>query len=94
MKLKPLFDRLLVQYKKQNDQKTEAGLYLLPASQEKPNEAVVTSVGSTVLEVKVGDKVVLNRHSGTEVKVGNEEFVLVKEEDVLAIMIETVKKGK
>jgi chaperonin GroES len=64
--------------------KTASGLYLMEKSQEKPKVAKVVAVGKAVKELKVGDKIVYKSYSTTEVKVEKEDYILVKEEDVLA----------
>jgi chaperonin GroES len=64
--------------------KTASGLYLPDKAAEKPKIAKVTKVGSKVKEIKAGDRIVYKSYSTTEVKVGDKEFILVKEEDILA----------
>ena len=64
--------------------KTASGLYLPDKAQEKPKVAKVLAVGKGASQVKVGDKIVYKSFSNTDVKVGAEEYILVKEEDVLA----------
>lgn len=64
--------------------KTASGLYLPEKSQEKPKVAKVLATGKDVKQVKVGDKIIYKSYSTTEVKLGADEYILVKEEDVLA----------
>jgi len=64
--------------------KTASGLYLPDKAAEKPKIAKVTKVGKNVKEIKVGDRIVYKSYSTTEVKVDDKEYILVKEEDVLA----------
>ena len=64
--------------------KTASGLYIPDQAQEKPKTAKVVAVGKEAKQVKVGDRIVYKSYSTTEVKVGSEEYILVKEEDVLA----------
>lgn len=64
--------------------KTASGLYLPDKAAEKPKIAKVTKVGKEVKNVKAGDRVVYKSYSTTEVKVGDKEYILVKEEDILA----------
>ena len=64
--------------------KTASGLYLPDKAAEKPKIAKVAKVGKLVKEIKVGDRIVYKSYSTTEVKVDNKEFILVKEEDILA----------
>jgi chaperonin GroES len=64
--------------------KTASGLYLPDNAQEKPKIAKVLAIGKDVKQIKVGDKILYKTYSTTDVKVGNEEYILVKEEDILA----------
>jgi chaperonin GroES len=64
--------------------KTPSGLYLPDNAQEKPKIAKVLAVGKDVKQIKVGDKILYKTYSTTDVKVGTEEYILVKEEDILA----------
>ena len=64
--------------------KTASGLYLPDKAAEKPTIAKVVKVGSKVKEIKTGDRIVYKSYSTTEVKVDDKEFILVKEEDILA----------
>jgi len=64
--------------------KTASGLYLPDKATEKPKIAKVTKVGSKVKEIKTGDRIVYKSYSTTEVKLGSTEYILVKEEDILA----------
>ena len=64
--------------------KTASGLYLPDKATEKPKIAKVSKVGKNVKEIKVGDRIVYKSYSTTEVKVNDKEYILVKEEDILA----------
>jgi len=64
--------------------KTASGLYLPEKSAEKPKTAKVVAVGPNAKQIKVGDRIVYKSYSTTEVKVGKDEYILVKEEDILA----------
>jgi chaperonin GroES len=64
--------------------KTASGLYLPDNAAEKPKTAKVVAVGPSVGQVKVGDRIIYKSFSTTEVKVGKDEYIIVKEEDVLA----------
>lgn len=64
--------------------KTASGLYLPDKAAEKPKVAKVNKVGKSVKEVKAGDRIVYKSYSTTEVKVDNKEYILVKEEDIIA----------
>lgn len=83
--LKPLGDRVVaVAETAQN--KTAAGFYLPDSAKEKSKVAKVVAVGGSVVDVKVGDKVIFKEYSTTEVKVDGTEYIIVKEEDVLATL--------
>ncbi len=83
--LKPLGDRVVaVAETAQN--KTAAGFYLPDSAKEKSKVAKVVAVGGSVADVKVGDKVIFKEYSTTEVKVDGTEYIIVKEEDVLATL--------
>ena len=94
MALKPLGDRLIV--KRQDAQeKTKSGLVLPDSAKEKPQEGKVIAVGSgkllddgsvKSLEVKSGDKVLYGKYSGTEVRVQEEDYLILREDDILAIV--------
>ncbi len=84
MSLKPLKDRIVAKVEKPAE-KTAAGI-LLGEAKEKPAYAVVESVGPEVKAVKKGDKIVYKEYSTTEIKVDGTEYIIVKEEDVLATL--------
>ncbi len=81
--LKPLGDYVVAQAE-EAESKTASGLYLPEGAKEKPKTSVVVAVGPAVKGVKVGERIVYKSYSQTEVKVGKEEYILVKEEDILA----------
>jgi chaperonin GroES len=81
--LKPLADRI-VAVKEAAQNKTAAGLYLPDSAKEKSAVAKVLAVGTDVKEVKAGDKIIYKEYSTTEVKIDGTEYLLVREEDVLA----------
>lgn len=93
MKLKPLGDRLVIKMAEM-EETTKSGIILAGAAKEKPQFAVVLAVGpggivdgkEIKMELKVGDKVITNKYSGTEVKIDGEELIIVRQSDVLAIV--------
>ncbi|MEJ2182113.1 MAG: co-chaperone GroES [Nitrospirota bacterium] len=85
MKLKPLKDRVVVSYAEEPE-KTSGGIYVPDTAKERPQQGTVEAVGSEVKEVKVGDKVLFDKYTGSKVKVGDSEQLVVKEEDILAIV--------
>ena len=81
--LQPLGDYVVCQAE-EAESKTASGLYLPGNAQEKPKTAKVVAVGPAAQQVKVGDRIVYKSYSTTDVKVGKDEYILVKEEDILA----------
>jgi len=81
--LQPLGD-YVVAVGEEAEAKTASGLYLPDKAQEKPKTAKVIAVGPAARQVKAGDRIVYKSFSTTEVKVGNKEYILVEEKDVLA----------
>jgi len=82
-KLQPLAEWVVAE-QEEAVTKTASGLYLPDKAAEKPKIAKVVKVGAKVKEIKAGDKIVYKSYSTTEVKVGDTEYILVKEEDILA----------
>ncbi len=94
MKLKPLGDRVVLKLVEQ-EEKTRGGILLPDTAKEKPQKGEVLAVGSgkvldsgekIPLDVQVGNKVIFGRYSGTEVKVEGEEYLIVSERDILAVV--------
>jgi len=81
--IQPLAD-YVVASQEEAETKTASGLYLPDKAQEKPKIAKVLAVGKSVKEVKVSSRIVYKSYSTTEVKIGKDEYILVKEEDILA----------
>ena len=94
MKFRPLHDRVLVS-RVEEDTKTAGGIIIPDTAQEKPMEGKIVAVGSgaksedgtvTPLDVKEGDRVLFGKWSGTEVKVGGEDLLIMKESDIMGII--------
>ena len=93
MKLYPLQDRVVVKLV-EAEETTKSGIILTGAAKEKPQVAEVVAVGpgiaegdnKVVMEVKVGDKVITSKYAGTEVKMEGQEYTIVKQSDILAIV--------
>lgn len=83
--LQPL-GSFIVAVREETEAKTASGLYLPDAAKEKPVVAKVVAVGKEVKEVKAGDRIVYKEYAPTELKRGGEEYLIVKEEDVLAVV--------
>ena len=94
MKIRPLQDRIVLKRVAQ-EEKTKGGIIIPDAAKEKPVEGEVVAVGNgkvlkngkvQPLDVKVGDRVLFGKYSGTEIKLDGEEHVLLREDDVLAVI--------
>lgn len=93
-KVRPLNDRVLVK-RMAEDEKTAGGLFIPDSAKEKPARGVVVAVGQgkaddngkrTPLEVKAGDKILFGKYSGTEIKLDGDEHMILREEEILAII--------
>ena len=89
MKLVPLSDRVVLK-QLEAEETTKSGIILTSAAQEKPQEAEVVAVGpgtdDVKMEVTVGQKVIYSKYAGTNVKMEEEEYIIVKQSDILAIV--------
>ncbi len=91
--IRPLGDRVVIELVKQ-EEKTASGIVLPDSAQEKPQEARVIAVGSGIiddgdripLEVKAGDQIIYSKYSGTEVKYEGTEYLIIREDDILAVI--------
>jgi len=84
MEFKPLKDRVFVKYSDE-EEKTSGGIYIPETAKEKPQRGEVQAIGSEVKDVKKGDIVLFDRYSGSKIKIEGEEFLIIKEEDILGI---------
>ncbi|MFV0464657.1 MAG: co-chaperone GroES [Lachnospiraceae bacterium] len=93
MKLVPLADRVVLK-QLEAEETTKSGIILTSKTQEKPQEAEVVAVGpggnvdgkEITMQVSVGQKVIYSKYAGTEVKLGEEEYIIVKQNDILAVV--------
>lgn len=89
MKIRPLADRVVIQTDKP-EETTKSGIILTNSAQEKPQVATVIAVGpgikETAMSVQVGDKVLTGKYAGTEIKMDDEVYNIVRESDILAIV--------
>jgi len=94
MKIRPLNDRILVKRLEQ-EEKTAGGIIIPDSAKEKPAEGKVVAVGNgklneagqrVALEVKAGDRVLFSKYGGTEVKLAGEDFLIMREDDILGIV--------
>ena len=104
MKIRPLYDRIVV--KRIDEQETtRSGIIIPDSAQEKPQEAEVIAVGHgkrledgtlVALDVKVGDRILFGKYSGNEIRLDGEEYLIMREDDVLGVLDaapKAVKKG-
>ncbi len=102
MNIRPLYDRLVV--KRLEEKETVQGGIIIPdTAKEKPQEGEVMAVGQgkrldngnlVPLDVKVGDRILFGKYSGSEIKIDGEEFVIMREDEVLGILEGASKKAK
>lgn len=93
MNIKPLGDRIVIKVL-EKEEKTKGGIVLPDTAKEKPQKGEVLAVGSgeiidgqkVPLEVKVGDKIIFSKYAGTEVKIDDAEYLILRQSDVLAIL--------
>lgn len=98
MKIRPLYDRILAKRLAEED-KTSGGLFIPDTAKEKPLEALVIAIGNgkilesgpkagttQALSVKAGDKVLIGKYSGSEVKLDGKDHIILREDDILAIL--------
>ncbi len=86
MNVKPLGNRVLLKVKLQ-EEKSTGGIYIPPTAQEKTQEGVVVAIGeSDEITVKVNDTVIYDKYAGTQIKLSGEEHLIVKIDDVIAVL--------
>jgi len=94
MKIRPLQDRVIVQ-RIDEEEKTKGGIIIPDTAKEKPQEGKVIAVGpgkilengtKTTLDVKVGDKILFGKYSGSEINIDCQEFLMMREEDILGVI--------
>jgi len=94
IKIKPLADRVLVKRIDEEEEQKVGGIIIPDTAKEKPQEAEIVAVGPgktedgkiVPLEVSIGDKVLIGKYSGTEVKIEGEDYLIMREDDILAIV--------
>lgn len=94
LKIRPLHDRLIVK-RVEEEQKTKGGIIIPDSAKEKPQEGEVLAVGNgkvlndgqkVPLDVKIGDRVLFSKYAGNEIKVEGEEYLILKEDDIQAVV--------
>ena len=102
MRFRPLHDRVVVR-RVDSDQKTAGGIIIPDTAKEKPSEGEIVAVGPgardengklVALDVKVGDRVLFGKWSGTEVKIDGEELLIMKETDIMGVLEGRAASGK
>jgi chaperonin GroES len=94
MKIRPLYDRIVVKRVESQEQKI-GGLFIPDSAKEKPQEGEVVAIGKgkrledgkvVPLDVQVGDRILFGKYSGSDIKLDNEEYLIMREEEVLGIL--------
>jgi chaperonin GroES len=94
MKIRPLYDRIVIK-RKPEEERTAGGLYIPESAKERPVEAEVIAVGNgklledgtlRPLSLKAGDKVLFGKYSGSDIKLDDQEYLIMREDDVLAVI--------
>ncbi len=95
LNIRPLRDRIIVK-RLQEEEKTKGGIIIPDSAKEKPQEAEVVAIGSgrvddsgkvVPIDLKVGDKVLFSKYSGTEIKIADEEYLILQEGDIQAVVL-------
>jgi chaperonin GroES len=95
MKIRPLHDRVVVKRLEEEEEKTSGGLFIPDSAKEKPQKGEVVAAGDgkknedgkvSPLDVKVGDKILFGKYSGNEIKVDGEECLIMREDEILAVL--------
>jgi chaperonin GroES len=94
MKIRPLYDRVIIK-RKDAENKTSSGIIIPDSAKEKPQEGEVIAVGAGIrtddgtllpVDVKIGDLVLFSKYAGTEIKIEEEDYLMMKEDDILGII--------
>jgi chaperonin GroES len=103
MALRPLHNRIVVERSEVAEQKSSGGIIIPDSAKEKPQEAVVIAVGPGKLDkdgkrqpmdVKVGDRILIGKYAGSDIKIDNKEYVILTEDEVLAVVEGKADKKK
>lgn len=103
MKIRPLYDRLVVKRVESEAEKTSGGLFIPDSAKEKPQEGEVVAVGKgkrledgkvAPLDVQAGDRILFGKYSGSEIKLDGEEYLIMREDEVLGILDSQPKVAK
>jgi len=103
MNIRPLYDRIVVKRLEASDEKTPSGLIIPDSAKEKPQEGEVVAVGQgkrndegklIPLDVKAGDRILFGKYSGSDIKVDGNEYMIMREDEVLGVIEGAGKKAK
>jgi chaperonin GroES len=103
MKIRPLYDRIVVKRIEESAEKTASGLFIPDSAKEKPQEGEVIAVGQgkrsddgklMPLDVKAGDRILFGKYSGSDIKLDGEEYMIMREDEVLGVLDSGSKKAK
>jgi len=103
MKIRPLYDRIVVKRIEGQEQQMQGGLYIPDSAKEKPQEGEVVAVGKgkrledgkiIALDVQVGDKILFGKYSGSDIKLDGDEYMIMREDEVLGILDAQPKAAK
>ncbi len=104
MKIRPLYDRIVVKRIEDSADKTASGLFIPDSAKEKPQEGEVIAVGNgkinektgarTPLDVKAGDRIFFGKYSGSDIKIDGNEYLIMREDEVLGVLEGGSKKAK
>ena len=95
MKIRPLYDRVVVKRVKDSESAMQGGLYIPDSAKEKPQEGEVVAVGKgkrleegtlVALDVQVGDRILFGKYSGSDIKLDGEEYMIMREDEILGIL--------
>src|SRR6202047_184809 len=103
MKIRPLYDRVVVKRVEDKGAAMQGGLYIPDSAKEKPQEGEVAAVGKgkrlengtlVELDVKVGDRILFGKYSGSDIKLDGEEYMIMREDEILGVLEGAGKKAK
>ena|ERR1700722_10833208 len=103
MKIRPLYDRIVVKRIEDSTEKTASGLFIPDSAKEKPQEGEVIAVGQgkrnddgklIALDVKAGDRILFGKYSGSEIKLDGNEYLIMREDEVLGVLDGSASKAK
>jgi len=103
MKIRPLYDRIMVKRVEEDEETVQGGIIIPDTAKEKPQKGEVVAVGQgkrledgkvVPLDVKVGDRILFGKYSGNDIKMDGEEYLIMREDEVLGVIEPAAKKAK